>query len=93
MPEVRLHYTTLGKPVKDAGGRTANAVPRPSAVREGNGRGLPLQPIFAGVLFGPEPVAGRDALFSSSFPTISVMGNPASPVTACAHFPNMTMRT
>ncbi len=51
MPEVRLHYTTLGKPVKDAGGRTTNAVLVLHGTG-GNGRGL-LQPIFAGVLFGP----------------------------------------
>ena len=51
MPEVRLHYTTLGKPVKDAGGRTANAVLVLHGTG-GDGRGL-LQPIFAGVLFGP----------------------------------------
>ena len=51
MPEVRLHYTTLGKPVKDAGGRTTNAVLVLHGTG-GDGRGL-LQPIFAGVLFGP----------------------------------------
>src|SRR5689334_995210 len=26
LPEVRMHYHTLGKPVKDANGRTTNAV-------------------------------------------------------------------
>jgi homoserine O-acetyltransferase/O-succinyltransferase len=51
MPEVRLHYTTLGKPVKDASGRTANAVLVLHGTG-GNGSGL-LRPIFAGVLFGP----------------------------------------
>jgi homoserine O-acetyltransferase len=51
MPEVRMHYTTLGKPVKDAQGRTTNAV----LVLHGTGgagTGL-LRPIFAGVLFSP----------------------------------------
>jgi homoserine O-acetyltransferase len=51
MPEVRLHYTTLGKPVKDARGRTMNAVLVLHGTG-GDGRGL-LRPIFAGVLFGP----------------------------------------
>ena len=51
MPELRLHYTTLGKPVKDASGRTTNAVLVLHGTG-GNGRGF-LLPIFAGVLFGP----------------------------------------
>jgi homoserine O-acetyltransferase/O-succinyltransferase len=51
MPEVRLHYTTLGKPVKDVGGRTTNAVLILHGTG-GTGSGL-LRPIFAGVLFGP----------------------------------------
>lgn len=51
MPEVRLHYTTLGKPVKDARGHTMNAVLVLHGTG-GDGRGL-LRPIFAGVLFGP----------------------------------------
>ena len=51
MPEVRLHYTTLGKPVKDASGRTTNAVLVLHGTG-GTGGGL-LRPIFAGVLFGP----------------------------------------
>jgi homoserine O-acetyltransferase/O-succinyltransferase len=51
LPELRLHYTTLGKPVKDAGGRTTNAV----LILHGTG-GTGQQffaPQFAGVLFGP----------------------------------------
>jgi homoserine O-acetyltransferase/O-succinyltransferase len=51
MPEVRMHYTTLGKPVKDASGRTTNAVLILHGTG-GNGHSL-LRPIFAGVLFGP----------------------------------------
>jgi homoserine O-acetyltransferase len=51
LAEVRLHYTTLGKPVKDAGGRTTNAVLILHGTG-GDGRGF-LRPIFAGVLFGP----------------------------------------
>jgi homoserine O-acetyltransferase/O-succinyltransferase len=51
MPEVRMHYTTLGKPAKDANGRTTNAVLILHGTG-GNGHSL-LRPIFAGVLFGP----------------------------------------
>jgi homoserine O-acetyltransferase len=50
LAEVRLHYTTLGTPVKDAGGRTTNAVLILHGTG-GDGRGF-LRPIFAGVLFG-----------------------------------------
>jgi len=51
MPEARIHYTTLGKPVKDASGRTTNAVLALHGTG-GSGQSL-LRPIFAGVLFGP----------------------------------------
>jgi homoserine O-acetyltransferase/O-succinyltransferase len=51
LAEVRVHYTTLGKPVKDANGRTTNAVLILHGTG-GTGTGL-LRPIFAGVLFGP----------------------------------------
>jgi len=50
LPELRLHYTTLGKPVRDASGRTTNAV----LILHGTG-GSGHQffaPQFAGVLFG-----------------------------------------
>jgi homoserine O-acetyltransferase len=51
MPELRMHYTTLGTPVKDAGGRTTNAV---LVLHGTGGTGHQfLRPIFAGVLFGP----------------------------------------
>jgi homoserine O-acetyltransferase len=49
--ELRLHYTTLGTPVRDAKGRTTNAVLILHGTG-GSGRGF-LTPIFAGVLFGP----------------------------------------
>jgi homoserine O-acetyltransferase len=51
MPEVRMHYTMLGKPAKDASGRTTNAVLILHGTG-GNGHSL-LRPIFADVLFGP----------------------------------------
>lgn len=51
MPEMRMHYTTLGKPSRDASGRTTNAVLILHGTG-GSGRQF-LQPQFAGVLFGP----------------------------------------
>jgi homoserine O-acetyltransferase/O-succinyltransferase len=51
LPELRLHYLTLGKPVKDARGRTTNAVLILHGTG-GTGRQF-LAPQFAGVLFGP----------------------------------------
>ncbi len=51
LPELRLHYTTLGKPIRDAQGRTTNAV---LILHGTGGTGHQfLQPQFAGVLFGP----------------------------------------
>ena len=51
LAEVRIHYHTLGKPVKDAAGRTTNAV----LILHGTGGSgnTFFRPIFAGVLFGP----------------------------------------
>ena len=51
LPELRLHYLTLGSPAKDASGRVANAVLILHGTG-GSGRQF-LQPQFAGVLFGP----------------------------------------
>ena len=50
LPELRLHYTTLGKPARDAQGRVTNAV----LILHGTGGSGHqfLQPIFAGELFG-----------------------------------------
>lgn len=51
LPEVRIHYTTLGKPERDANGRTRNAVLILHGTT-GTGRQF-LAPQFADVLFGP----------------------------------------
>src|SRR5487761_63628 len=50
LPELRLHYTTLGTPHRDATGRVTNAV----LIMHGTGGSGHqfLQPVFAGVLFG-----------------------------------------
>ena len=49
LPEVSLHYTTLGTPQRDASGRTTNAV----VILHGTNRhgGVFLVPSFAGALF------------------------------------------
>jgi len=50
LPEVRIHYHTLGKPMRDAKGHTTNAV---LILHGTGGDGTTfLRPIFAGVLFG-----------------------------------------
>ena len=51
MPELRLHYRTLGTPARDAGGHVKNAVLIAHGTT-GSGKGF-LNPTFAGVLFGP----------------------------------------
>ena len=61
LAEVRLHYTTLGKPSKDANGRTTNAVLILHGTG-GDGRGF-LRPIFAGVLFGPGQLLDANKYF------------------------------
>jgi len=51
LPELRLHYTTLGKPARDTQGRVTNAV---LILHGTGGTGHQfLSPIFAGELFGP----------------------------------------
>jgi homoserine O-acetyltransferase len=51
LPELRLHYTTLGKPARDTQGRVTNAVLILHGT-SGSGQQF-LQPQFAGELFGP----------------------------------------
>jgi homoserine O-acetyltransferase/O-succinyltransferase len=50
LSELRMHYTTIGEPQRDAGGRVTNAV----LVLHGTNRrgGVFLVPSFAGALFG-----------------------------------------
>ncbi|MHB8656165.1 MAG: alpha/beta fold hydrolase [Terriglobia bacterium] len=54
LPELRLHYLTLGKPARNAQGRLTNAVLILHGTG-GSGRQF-LLPQFAGVLFGPGQV-------------------------------------
>jgi homoserine O-acetyltransferase/O-succinyltransferase len=61
LPELRLHYTTLGKPVRDAQGHTTNAVLILHGTG-GDGSGF-LRPIFGGVLFGPGQLLDANRYF------------------------------
>ena len=61
LPELRLHYTTLGTPVRDAQGRVTNAVLILHGTG-GTGRGF-LQPIYAGELFGPGQLLDTNKYF------------------------------
>jgi homoserine O-acetyltransferase/O-succinyltransferase len=61
LPEVRLHYASLGKPQKNASGRTTNAV---LIVHGTSGDGTQfLRDIFAGVLFGPGQLLDANRYF------------------------------
>jgi homoserine O-acetyltransferase len=51
LPELRIHYWTLGQPARDASGRITNAVLVLHGTG-GNGHSL-IRPQFAGELFGP----------------------------------------
>ena len=74
LPELRLHYTTLGKPARDAEGRVRNAV---LILHGTGGTGHQfLSPIFAGELSTPRAT-------TSFFLTASATENPRSPATAC----------
>src|SRR6266536_4569422 len=58
LPELKLHYRTLGHPVRDANGHVKNAVLIAHGTT-GSGKGF-LNPSFAGVLFGPsEPLDSK----------------------------------
>ena len=51
LPELKIHYTTFGHPVRDAAGHVTNAV---VAMHGTGGSGASLiRPIFSGVLFAP----------------------------------------
>ena len=91
MPQLQLHYLTLGKPVRDAKGRVTNAVLILHGTG-GSGRQF-LAPQFAEVLFGPASYLTRVAT-SSCFQTILAMEGRASRAMACTRASRtMTMTT
>jgi homoserine O-acetyltransferase/O-succinyltransferase len=61
LPELRLHYATLGKPVRNAEGRVTNAV----LILHGTGGSSQqfLQQQFAGELFGPGQLLDANRYF------------------------------
>jgi homoserine O-acetyltransferase/O-succinyltransferase len=61
LPALRMHYLTFGKAVKDASGRTTNAVMILHGTG-GSGRTF-LQPVFGGVLFGPGQLLDSNRYF------------------------------
>src|SRR5271165_3577076 len=91
LPELRMHYMTLGKPVRDGNGRVTNAV---LILHGTGGSGRQFQaPQFADVLFGPASFSMR-AVTSSSFPTTLATESRVSRATACMRiFRNTTTTT
>ena len=61
LPELRMHYMTLGKPVRDANGRVTNAVLILHGTG-GSGRQF-LAPQFADVLYGPGQLLDANRYF------------------------------
>jgi len=61
LPELRLHYTTLGHPRRDPNGRVMNAVIFLHGTG-GSGHQF-LNPNFAGVLFGPGELLDANQYF------------------------------
>lgn len=61
LPELRLHYRTLGTPTRDANGHVKNAVLIAHGTT-GSGKGF-LNPNFAGVLFGPDQLLNANRYY------------------------------
>jgi homoserine O-acetyltransferase/O-succinyltransferase len=86
LPELVLHYRTLGTPRRDGTGHTTNAV----LIMHGTGgSGLTfLRPIFAGVLFGPGQILDASRYFLI-LPDAIGHGKSSKPSDGMhAHFPN-----
>lgn len=90
LPELRIHYLTLGKPLKDARGRTTNAVLILHGTG-GTGRQF-LAPQFAGVLYGPGAPLDTTKLFLV-LPDGIGHGAPASRATSCTLISRVTTTT
>lgn len=85
LPELRMHYMTLGKPVRDGHGRVTNAVLILHGTG-GSGRQF-LAPQFADVLFGPDQLLDASRYFIV-FPDNLGHGKSSKPSDGLhAHFP------
>jgi homoserine O-acetyltransferase/O-succinyltransferase len=85
LPELRMHYMTLGKPLRDPNGRVANAVLILHGTG-GSGRQF-LAPQFADVLFGPGQLLDANRYFII-FPDNIGHGKSSKPSDGLrAHFP------
>lgn len=85
LPELRMHYMTLGKPVRDGNGRVTNAVLILHGTG-GSGRQF-LAPQFADVLFGPGQLLDTSRYFVI-LPDNVGHGKSSKPSDALhAHFP------
>jgi homoserine O-acetyltransferase len=85
LPELRMHYTVLGKPRHDSNGRVENAVLILHATG-GSGRGL-LNEHFAGLLFGRGQLLDSNRYFII-LPDAIGHGNSSKPSDGLhAHFP------
>ena len=92
LPELRLHYRTLGKLQRDERGVARNAV----LIMHGTGGSGAqfLRPEFAGELFREGGELDADALLRRSFPTASATAGRASRAMACGRaFRAMATRT
>jgi len=91
LPELRLHYMTLGQPVRDANGRVINAVLILHGTG-GSGRQF-LVPQFADVLFGPGQLLDTNRYFIV-LPDSIGHGKSSKPSDGLrAHFPQTTTTT
>ena len=93
LPELRLHYRTLGKLERDAQGVVRNAVLILHGLPAASGQ-LPAGRSFGGELFGAGAAARRGRATSSCSPTTSATVDRASRATGCAaDFPTTATAT
>lgn len=86
LPDLRLHYATYGKPVKDASGHVSNAVLILHGTT-GSGQNF-VNPQFAGVLFEPGELLDMNKYFII-LPDAIGMGHSSKPSDGLhAHFPH-----
>jgi homoserine O-acetyltransferase/O-succinyltransferase len=85
LPELRMHYATLGKPARNASGKVTNAVLLLHGTG-GTGKQF-LAPQFAGVLFGPGQLLDTNKYFIVLVDNIGHGKSSKPSVGMHAHFP------